>query len=615
MVNGTTYNTSGQFTQFFTNSVGCDSTLTINVTINQASFATISRTGCGLVMVNGTAYNTSGQFNQMLTNTNGCDSTLTINVTINQATSSNQTIDLCIGGTVVVGGQTFNNPGTFVVTTTNSKGCDSVINLSINSTGQPCVVGPLRTRYVSLNGSNLNNDCLDSNATCQTIQYAIDVAVAGDTIMVFKGLYNLSAPQLVTKSLTIRGQKYRVSAVNRATSFAQFQHEALLRSSGTIFLLSNQVADIVIDGFTLEPSNNANSQSLIQVTRNPNLRIRNNIFGATNMGRIHNGNFVGGVMNDYLVAENNWLLSLNSGKIAFNLSGGTNIIIRNNRHRVFATGHFLYTQGSENLLIENNTIDRNQTSLRLGGADGLASRAVRNVQVIGNNFTSTNDVVIINNSLNEQVVFEHNTISSPSVNAAAIRINNGFINTSGTRFNRNRIFTAASDPNKDYVIYNGNQLNFTCNYWGKPQYAQFEFFVDDAVLSNSINIFPYLNSNTSMASGNGFYPPSTNCIGTNQNPLEGAENVLVIPTSLSLEIFPNPANQYTLLSLSAPEVKYLMVIQYLSGKVLLDKVLNQQENGAALVETIGLDQLAGGMYLVTVTGNEEVLTKKLVVQH
>jgi hypothetical protein len=59
------------------------------------------------------------------------------------------------------------------------------------------------TRYVAPSGDNTDNDCTAQAAPCQTIQYAVDQADAGDTISIVTGTYDESVQ--IRKSLTLLG--------------------------------------------------------------------------------------------------------------------------------------------------------------------------------------------------------------------------------------------------------------------------------------------------------------------------------------------------------------------------------------------------------------------------
>jgi hypothetical protein len=61
---------------------GCSGTDTVSVTVNQNSSASLNETGLDSVSVNGVWYNQNGQYTQVIPNVAGCDSTITINVSL-----------------------------------------------------------------------------------------------------------------------------------------------------------------------------------------------------------------------------------------------------------------------------------------------------------------------------------------------------------------------------------------------------------------------------------------------------------------------------------------------------------------------------------------------------
>jgi large repetitive protein len=61
------------------------------------------------------------------------------------------------------------------------------------------------TRYVSVDGDNLSNDCIDPARKCNTIGYAVGVANSGDTISIGSGTYYDNI-EINGKSLTLQGQ-------------------------------------------------------------------------------------------------------------------------------------------------------------------------------------------------------------------------------------------------------------------------------------------------------------------------------------------------------------------------------------------------------------------------
>ena len=81
-INNLTYTTSGEYVQILTSFFGCDSTLTIDLTINQPSFADLTLYTTDVITYNDVLYTEAGNYTQTFTNVNGCDSTLFIDVII-----------------------------------------------------------------------------------------------------------------------------------------------------------------------------------------------------------------------------------------------------------------------------------------------------------------------------------------------------------------------------------------------------------------------------------------------------------------------------------------------------------------------------------------------------
>ena len=80
--NGVTYSASGVHTFASTNANGCDSTATLNLTINYSSASSSTITATNSYSWNGVTYDSTGIYTYTVTNTVGCDSTATLNLTI-----------------------------------------------------------------------------------------------------------------------------------------------------------------------------------------------------------------------------------------------------------------------------------------------------------------------------------------------------------------------------------------------------------------------------------------------------------------------------------------------------------------------------------------------------
>lgn len=84
-IGSNTYTTTGNYTDVFTSSNGCDSTVNLNLTVNTATSGSENVIACGSYTwsANNQTYTSSGSYMTLLTGSNGCDSTATIYLTIN----------------------------------------------------------------------------------------------------------------------------------------------------------------------------------------------------------------------------------------------------------------------------------------------------------------------------------------------------------------------------------------------------------------------------------------------------------------------------------------------------------------------------------------------------
>ena len=62
---------------------GCDSTVTLDLTINYSSSSTVTVTACDSFDWDGVTYDSTGTYTNVYTDVNGCDSTVTLDLTIN----------------------------------------------------------------------------------------------------------------------------------------------------------------------------------------------------------------------------------------------------------------------------------------------------------------------------------------------------------------------------------------------------------------------------------------------------------------------------------------------------------------------------------------------------
>jgi hypothetical protein len=167
-IDGNTYTSSNNTaTHTLTNLAGCDSVVTLDLTIINSATGTDTRTECNTyTWIDGNTYtasNNSATFNIVGGAANGCDSLVTLNLTILNSATGTDTRTECNTYTWI-DGNTYtasNNSATFNIVGGAANGCDSLVtlNLTINS------VSDLSTSIsgvtISANNSNATYQWLD----------------------------------------------------------------------------------------------------------------------------------------------------------------------------------------------------------------------------------------------------------------------------------------------------------------------------------------------------------------------------------------------------------------------------------------------------------------------
>src|SRR5690606_35615272 len=82
---GNVYNSSGNYSETLTTASGCDSIVNLELTVNPTFVVNLVETICEgeSVSLGGNVYNTTGNYSETLTTTTGCDSIVSLNLTVN----------------------------------------------------------------------------------------------------------------------------------------------------------------------------------------------------------------------------------------------------------------------------------------------------------------------------------------------------------------------------------------------------------------------------------------------------------------------------------------------------------------------------------------------------
>jgi len=173
--NSVMYTSSGSYEHAFVTARGCDSTVTLNLTILHASAAADSITACdSLTWIDGNTYTSSTggiTYNYAGGAANGCDSLVTLHLTINSSAGSTDVQTACDSLTWIDGNTYTSSNSTATYTFVNPGGCDSIVTLDLTITAVD--------DSVTQNGNTLTSG--QAGATYQWVDCGNDQPVPGAT--------------------------------------------------------------------------------------------------------------------------------------------------------------------------------------------------------------------------------------------------------------------------------------------------------------------------------------------------------------------------------------------------------------------------------------------------
>jgi hypothetical protein len=125
-----TWTQSGDYTETLTNTEGCDSLVFYHLTINPNSETTDRRTECDQYEDPlGNIYTSSGFYVYILPNVYGCDSVISLELTIVHPSETDRTETAC--DSLVTPGGVLTASGDYTQIFSDANGCDSIVNLHL----------------------------------------------------------------------------------------------------------------------------------------------------------------------------------------------------------------------------------------------------------------------------------------------------------------------------------------------------------------------------------------------------------------------------------------------------------------------------------------------------
>jgi len=137
--NGLIFSSSGTQSVSLSGTLGCDSIVTLNLSVNGIDTNTVNLSVCENELPytwNGITFSSSGTQSATFIGASGCDSTVTLNLSLNGIDTNTVNLSVCENELPYTwNGITFSSPGTQSTTLSGSLGCDSTITLNLDVYG------------------------------------------------------------------------------------------------------------------------------------------------------------------------------------------------------------------------------------------------------------------------------------------------------------------------------------------------------------------------------------------------------------------------------------------------------------------------------------------------
>ena len=214
LFNGNTYGVAGNYVAVFPSAQGCDSIVTLELSVDPSASTTRRERICQgqSVSVGTQTFTTSGVYPVTLTTVAGCDSVVTLELTVSQPSAASVTETLCPGDFFLVDGQAINRPGTYRFVLTNRAGCDSVLDLRLRA-GAPALT-TLDARFCTGTSYTFNGQTYTQGGTYNAVLQTRD----GCDSLVVLNLTETGALETNLAATICTGQTYRFGGASLRAS-------------------------------------------------------------------------------------------------------------------------------------------------------------------------------------------------------------------------------------------------------------------------------------------------------------------------------------------------------------------------------------------------------------
>ncbi len=176
---GKNLTTPGTYKDTLTGVNSCDSIVTLTLSLKAVTTGAVSASICpgSSYDFGGKNLTAAGTYKDTVTGSNGCDSIVTLTLSLKSTSASSKSASICPGFTYAFGGKLLSQAGTYKDTLTGVNGCDSIVTLTLtlktvvtaNVFDSICSGQTYNFNGKSLTTAGVYNDTISSSQGCDSI--------------------------------------------------------------------------------------------------------------------------------------------------------------------------------------------------------------------------------------------------------------------------------------------------------------------------------------------------------------------------------------------------------------------------------------------------------------
>jgi hypothetical protein len=177
--NGTSISSPGVYLDTLTSAEGCDSIVELDLTVAPVLSSNFNVEICagGSYSFHGEEIEIAGTYTDSIITSQGCDSIVTLELSVDEVIFSNLSVEICSGGSFYFAGDSISEAGIYLDSLQTAEGCDSIVELELivapliehNITADFCAGGTYLFHGMELNSPGIYSDTLKTSDGCDSV--------------------------------------------------------------------------------------------------------------------------------------------------------------------------------------------------------------------------------------------------------------------------------------------------------------------------------------------------------------------------------------------------------------------------------------------------------------